>query len=117
MFFSQGVEKPSPEVLLAIHKGELPWNEVKDFYRAAQAHHQKRTKEFIVGMLVLTILYFVLGSNSVSEMGWGSAILPLLGTGAALALAMLCVKYLYVDAVRRQFLRAVKVGYPGFSLE
>ena len=117
MFFSPGVDKPSDQVLLSVYKGELPWNEVKELHRAAIAHHRKQIKEFIVGILLLTIMYFVLMSNSISEMGAGAAILPLLGTGAALILVMAGIKYFYVDAVKRKFLRAVRIGYPNFSLE
>ena len=113
LFFSNLNSK----VKKALHRGEYTLDEVREVQKEVDEHHKKKQKGFIRALIIAGGVFVLLAALSIPQMGNPVILFSMLITGGALAVVMVFVKFVFVNAVQRQFTKAVRKGYPNFLLE
>jgi hypothetical protein len=116
--FIPSAQMLDPQARKALQKGELTLDQVREIQTEVKSHRQNMRKGFHRALIIAIGVFLVLTAVSIPQMGASAALLfSTFFMGGALALILLLVKYFYVDAVQRQFVRAVTKGYPNFVFE
>jgi len=105
------------KVKKALQRGEYTLDEVREVQKEVDEHHKKKQKGFIRALIIAGGVFVLMAALSIPQMGNPVILFSTLITGGALAVVMVFVKLVYVNAVKRQFAKAVRKGYPDFLLE
>ena len=115
--FIPSASRLDPNVKRALQNGTLTTDEVRELYKMVAAHQKTRQKGFTRALFAVVGVFVLMAALSIPQFGSTALIFSMLATGMSLALILAFVKWFYVDAVKRQFYRAVRKGYPNYPFE
>ena len=117
IFTAQLVSTLDSKVKKALQRGEYTIDEVREVQKEVDEHQKQKQKGFIRALIITAGVFVLMAALSIPQMGNPVVLFTMLITGGALALIMVYVKFVYVNAVQRQFVKAVKKGYPDFPFD
>ena len=106
-----------PKIKNDLQEGALPIAQVREIEQGVIAHRQTKLKGFKLATIIMAVVFVVMAALSIAQMGNAVVIFFFLLTGVVMAGALAFVKWLYVDGLKRQFVRAVRKGYADFPFE
>jgi len=101
----------------ALQRGEYTTDEVREIQKEVDEYHKTKQKGFIRALLIVAGIFVLMAALSIPQMGNPVILFSMLVTGGALAVIMVFVKLVFVNAVQRQFVKAVRKGYPNFPFD
>ena len=111
------ISRLDSKVKKALQRGEYTMDEVRELQKEVDAYHKTKQKGFIRALIITAGVFVLLAALSIPQMGNPVILFSMLITGGALAVIMVFVKFVFVNAVQRQFVKAVRKGYPNFIFE
>ena len=104
----------NPEVKRALQNGELTTDEVLEVQKETDTRTKIMQKGFRRVLVITVSIFILMVALTIPQYGNPAALFSILISGVLLTVIVVIFKWLYVDAVKRQFLHAVKKGYPNF---
>ena len=101
----------------ALQRGEYTTDEVREIQKEVDEYQKTKQKGFIRALIITAGVFILMAALSIPQMGNSVTLFSMLITGGTLALILVFVKFVYVNAVQRQFVKAVMKGYPDFPFD
>jgi len=111
------ISRLDSKVKKSLKRGEYTTDEVRKIQKEVDEHHKTKQKGFIRALIITAGVFVLMAALSIPQMGNPVTLFSMLITGGALAVILVFVKFVYVNAVKRQFIKAVKKGYPNFQFD
>ena len=112
--FIPSAKKLNPKVKKALQNGELTIDEVREIQKEVDIIHQTNQKGFKRAIIIMISVFVMLAALSIPQMENPVILFSTIITGGIMAVIMLLVKWLYVDFIKKQFVKAVHKGYLDF---
>jgi len=108
------ISRLDSKVKKALQRKEYSTEEVRAIQKEVEEHHKTKQRGFIRAVIISAGVFVMLAALSIPQMGNPAMLFSMLITGGVLALILVFVKFAVVNAVQRQFVKAVRKGYPNY---
>ena len=117
IIFVPFASKLDPKVKKALKNGEYEADEIREIEKEVVEYHKTKKKGFIRAIIIAAGIFVLMAALSIPQMGNPVMLFTILITGVVLAAILMLVKWAYVDALKRQFVKAVRKGHPDFQFD
>jgi antibiotic biosynthesis monooxygenase (ABM) superfamily enzyme len=114
--FITSASRLAPKIKKALQNGEYTTEEVGEIQKEVNMHRQVKQKGFKRALIIVACIFVLIVALSVSQLRSLAFLFAMLITGVIMAVIMVFVKWFYVDAVQRQFIKEVQKGYPDYLI-
>ena len=115
--FIPSARKLDPKIKKALQNRQLSKEQIHEIQKEVAMNHQNLKKGFRRALIISAGVFVLLIVMSLSQLGNPVILVSIAITGGILIIILLFIKWFHVDLVHRQFVRALKKGYPDFDDE